>query len=196
MTTPAATPPADAALQTFLDLKQLKLDVEIDSTDIIGALARQPGLYLHYANLAVAARRQHERYKSVLEILESQLNNQHRERLNEEYEMALAADDKSKAKAPTEGQVRAAVVSDTKYKALVSRVIDAQQIFKLCDAAENAMHMRKDMLNQIARLAGNAGNGGEGPMRVHANRQAKASAGDLMTAVRRNAGLPAEEETT
>lgn len=196
MTTPATPVKDPSALETFLDTEQLKKDVAIDSVDIIGALAAQPGLYLHYANLAVAARRQHERHKTVLEILESTLNNQHRLRLTEEYELALAHDEKSKAKPPTEGQVRAAVVSDVKFKAASSRVIDAQQIFKLCDAAENAMHMRKDMLNQIARLAGNAGNGGEGPMRVHANRQAKASAGDLMRTMRQNAGLPVEEETS
>lgn len=183
----ATTAPAanDAALNLFIDTDQLEKDVVIDSTDLSGNMAHHARLYFHYAKITVRARAQYERWKSATEILESSLDSTHRLTLREAYEAEIGADPKSKAKPPTEGQVRAAIVTDPKYKAAAGRLIEAQQVWKLAEAAERAFEHRKDMLIQIARDASREQAGGE--LRVMANRNAAGAKERLLSTMQANA---------
>ena len=176
---------SEAALDLMIDTDQLKLDVEIDSANLTGNMQSHSSMYVHYATKTQRARRQHDRWKSALEVLESSLESSHRSTLRDEYEAAIAADPKSKAKAPTEAQIRAAVVTDPKWRAASSQVIEAAHVYRLCEVAERAFEHRKDMLLQIARDASREQSGG--PMRVLANQNAQASREVLLQAMGRNA---------
>lgn len=145
-----------AALIVYVDSEQLKADLEINSTDIDEAMRKHAGLYAHYATQAVRARAQHERWKSAFEVLEAQLDAKYRR------ELAPDGDD-PKAKKPTEPQIRAAVVSDSAWKACSSKVIEAQQIQKLAEIGERSFEQRKDMLLQVAR---NQAREAEGQLRL------------------------------
>lgn len=138
-TTDAAT--SDAALTHYVDTDQLARDVAIDTTNLSDALRTHASNYVHYAVQAARARRQFERWKSALEVLEA--------RLDGEYRVSLAADGKK----PTEAAIKAAIAQDTRWIGASSRVIDAQQIFKFAEIAERAFDQRRDMLLQVARDA-------------------------------------------
>jgi hypothetical protein len=142
---------ADAALTVYVDPVVLKKDMEIDMANLTDNMQKHASLYVHYATNAVRARRQHERFKTAFEVLEAQLDGLHRVALKEENPKT------------TEGQIRAAVVTDPRWKAMSSRVINAQQEFRMAEIAERAFDSRKDMLLQIAR---DAAREGQGQMRV------------------------------
>ena len=131
-------------LKTFIDGNQLKLEVGIDMTNLDQAMVTHAGLELHYATQTANARYQYERVKSVVEILEAKIDAEMRDVL------ALAAEVEKK-KAPTEAAIKAAVLVDKRYSSAKSRLHEAQHIWKLCEAAENAFRSRKDMLLEIAR---------------------------------------------
>ncbi len=162
----------EALMQTFLDTDQLKKDISIDLTDITGGMQQQAALYVHYAGNSVRARRQYERFKVAVEVLEAQLEAKHRTRLKEENPKV------------TEPAIRAAVVSDPSYKAANARLIDAQQIFRMCEVAERSFDHRKDMLLQIARDAAREQGG---PLRVSANQVNADRKEGLLDAMKRNA---------
>ena len=156
-TAPEASKPSDAAMFVFVDPDQLKKDIAIDLTDLTGNMQQQTALFVHYASAAVRARRQYDRYKSAVEILEAQLDGKHRSVLKEENPKT------------TEGQIRAAVLTDPVYRSASSRLIDAQQEYRLADVAERAFDNRKDMLLQIARDAAREHAGSAGPLRTVVN---------------------------
>lgn len=145
-------------LTEFVNPDQLKKDISIDITDLTGGMQQHASLYVHYATQAVRAKRQYERNKTALELLEAQLDSRHRQQLKEENPKT------------TEGQIRAAVVMDPKWKAMSSRVIDSQQIYRIAEIGERSFDHRRDMLLQIAR---DAAREGAGQLRVAANGAAK-----------------------
>lgn len=157
--------PADAAMFTYVDPAQLKKDIAIDLSNITGALQEQTSLFVFYASAAVRSRRQYDRFKTAVEILEAQLDGVHRTVLKEENPKT------------TEGQIRAAVVTDPKYRAASARLIDAQQEYRLADVAERAFDSRKDMLLQIAR---DAGREQAGSLRVAANGASRDRLAEMM----------------
>ena len=173
-----------AALHTYIDDDQVKKDVAIDSANLTAEMQNHASLYVHYATQAVRARRQVDRYKAAFEVLEAQLEAQYRETLRSEYEATIASDPKNKAKAPTEAQIRAAVVSDPKWKAMSGRVIEAQHIHKLCEVAERAFEHRRELLLQIAR---DAARQEAGPLRVMANQNAADARDALLRKMQANA---------
>lgn len=138
----------------FVNMEEMLVDVKIDITDLSGAMQQHASLYVMYASKAVRARRQYERFKAVLEVLEAQLDGQYRTTLKEENAKT------------TEGQIRAAVLTDTRWRAASGKVIDAQQLYRLADVAVNGFDQRKDMLLQIAR---DAAREQAGPLRVVTN---------------------------
>jgi len=130
---------SDAAmLERFIDPDQLKKDLSIDVRNISDSMAAQTQLFVHYAQLSVRAKRQHERWKTAVEVLEAQLDSEVRRRLVEEGTKV------------TEAMVKAAVCTDPRWKAGNSRLIDAKEISGLCDAAERAFEHRREMLKKIA----------------------------------------------
>ncbi len=126
------------ALNVFIDSDQVKADISINLADLDTAMIEHAGMELHYASQTAHARRQYERVKSAIEILEA--------KLDAEVRTAAVGDKK-----PTEASIRAAVTADRRYSAAQSKLIDAQHIWKLCEAAENAFRSRKDMLLEVAR---------------------------------------------
>lgn len=131
------------ALKTFIDSDQVKSDISINMADLDTAMIEHPGLELHYAMQTAHSRRQYERLKSAVEILEAKIDADVRQRLADE---AAAG-----GKKPTEAAIRAAVLADKRYSNAQSKLIDAQHIWKLCEASENAFRSRKDLLLEVAR---------------------------------------------
>lgn len=152
--TETVIPTPEAALTNYVNPDQLKADIAIDLTRLTDNMQQHASLYVHYAQAAVRARRQFERLKTVLEVIEAQLDGIWRTTLKEENPKT------------TEAQVRAAVVTDPKWRAASVRVIDAQTEFRMAEIAERAFDSRKDMLLQIAR---DAAREQAGPLRVVAN---------------------------
>lgn len=126
------------ALNKFIDPDRLKADITINTADLDTAMIEHSGLELHYSMQTAHARRQFERIKSAIEILEARLDSEVREKWIGE-------------KKPTEAAIKAAIYSDKRYSSAQTKLIDAQHIWKLCEAAENAFHSRKDLLLEVAR---------------------------------------------
>lgn len=137
--------PKASGLKNFIDDKQVKVDISINTADLDSTMIQHAALELHYATQTAHARFQFERIKSAVEILEARLDAEHREALN-----APPAEGEKK-KAPTEAQIKAAILTDKRYAAAQSKLFEAQHIWKLCEATENAFRSRKDMLLEVAR---------------------------------------------
>lgn len=136
---PRTVPAGDGtALNAFIDGEQVKRDISINTADLDTAMIEHPALELHYSMQTAHARRQYERLKSAVEILEAKIDAEVREKWVGE-------------KKPTEASIKAAVLADKRYSSAQSKLIDAQHIWKLCEATENAFHSRKDLLLEVAR---------------------------------------------
>ena len=140
------TSPIEAS--EFVDMEQMDADVKIDVTNLGLEVQQHASLYVMYASKAVRARRQHERLKTMLVVLEAQLDNQYRTTLKEENPKT------------TEGQIRAAVVTDARWRAASGKIIDAQQFQSLAEIGVRGFDQRKDMLLQLARDAARERDGG------------------------------------
>lgn len=138
---PAPEPVKAATTSTddLMDPEQIKIDISINPTDLDNELIRHPGLQLHYALKTAGARRAYERLKSGVEILEARLDSSYRDKLFDG------------TKKPTEAAIRNALVADPSYAAAQARLIDAQHLWKMCEAVESSFHSRKDMLLEVAR---------------------------------------------
>lgn len=150
--------PAVTEIIVFVDSQQLKDDLRFDTGDINEAMRVHAGLYSHYASNAVRARSQADTFKTQFEVVESLLDNQHRTRLKEENPKT------------TEPMIRAAVVTDPRWRRASKNMNDASTQQRLAEAAEHSFSHRKDMLLQIAR---NMAKESEGTLRVTANQDAR-----------------------
>ena len=137
MVTKAA--PAASSTSDILDPDQIKKDIAINPVDLDSALIEHPSLQLHYALKTADARRAYERLKSGVEILEAKLDASYRDKLFDG------------TKKPTEASIRNAVVADPQYAAAQAKLIDAQHLWKMCEAVESSFHSRKDILLEVAR---------------------------------------------
>ena len=104
-------------------------------------MEEQTALQSYYIEQSARARRQYERDKNRLEVLEAVLNRKHRAALLEENPKT------------TEAQVKSAVIIDSLWRAASLRLIDAQFELDLAKGAAHSFDSRKDMLLQIARDA-------------------------------------------
>lgn len=151
------------ALVAYINPDQWRKDLAVDLADITGGMQQQASYYAYYATQTVKAKRQYERQKSHLEVLEAKLDKHYRKTLvNEETD----GKGKTTTKKATEPQIRAAIVEDARWIALNSRMLDAQEIYRLAEVAERSFEHRKDMLLQIAR---DASKEREGQLRVVSN---------------------------
>lgn len=129
----------EVGLNSFIDGDRLREDVAIDITDLDSAMVSHPSMYVYYATQTVNARRQYDRIKHAVEILEA--------KLDAEYRATLA----DEGKKVTENMVKNALVADKRWASAQAKLIDAHGIWKLCDVAENAFMQRKDLILEIAR---------------------------------------------
>lgn len=153
-------------VQAFVQPDVLRADVAINPADLDSAMTTHTSMYVHYATQAVMARKQFDRYKNALEILEA--------RLDAEYRASLSEGGKK----CTEGQIRAAVTNDKRWAVANSRVIDAQSASRLADIAERAFDQRRDLLLEMAR---DRRKEREGELRVSAHKDAMS---DIVQALR------------
>jgi hypothetical protein len=128
-------------LKPFIDTDKAKSDISIDLTDLDNSMITHPAMELHYSLQTANARRQYERLKNAVEILEAKIDAQVREN--------LASEDSKKK--PTEAAIKAAILTDPRYSAGQSKLIEAQFFLKCCEATENAFRGRKDILLEVAR---------------------------------------------
>lgn len=184
-----ATPSAeDASLDTFIKADELRKDLDIDPANLMEENARQGGLFIHYANIAVRAKRQQDRAKTLVEMVEAKLDAEHRATMQEEYESQIAGDAKSRAKPPTEAQVRAAIVNDTRWKVATGRLHEAAYIARLADNAVTAMEQRKKSLDNMTSLEIRGGGDGTRVERNVAKQEGRQALLDAMQ--RRRDGVP------
>jgi hypothetical protein len=155
----------DAVIKSFIDLAQMRQDIAINPTDLTTALQQHASLAVTYGLAAQDARRQHERWKTALELLEAKLDAEHRATLKEENPKT------------TEAQVRSAVVSDARWRSAQTRVIDAQHHFRQCEVVYSNFSQRGDMLLQMARDSAREMAGGSVRMQVVAGAIANGSDG-------------------
>jgi hypothetical protein len=131
--------PKSNELDRFIDEDRMKADVSINASDLDSAMMEHASLYVHYASNTVRARRQYERIKSGVEILEAKLDMHYRE--------TLAAEGKK----VTEAMITTAIKNDPRWSQAQARELDAQAIWKMCEVAESALVQRKDLILEIAR---------------------------------------------
>jgi hypothetical protein len=149
----------------ILDPEQVKKDISINPTDLDSALIEHPGLQMHYALKTADARRAYERLKSGVEILEAKLDASYRDKLFDG------------GKKPTEAAIRNAVVADPQYATAQAKLIDAQHLWKMCEAVESSFHSRKDILLEVAR---DRRKEKEGAMRVMEDSELRDKVGAMM----------------
>jgi hypothetical protein len=130
---------ATDGLKRFIDAEQMKLDVAINPVDLDNAMMEHASLYVHYASNTVNARRQYERIKNAVEILEATLDAEYRQQFIDEGKKA------------TEAMITNAIKADKRWSSAQSKEIEAQSIWKLCEVAESALIQRKDLILEVAR---------------------------------------------
>jgi hypothetical protein len=133
------TGPTPLSVKGFVDAEKLAQDVSINIADLDNAMIQHSSLAVHYGMNTVNARRQHDRLKSSIEILEATLDARYRESLAEE------------GKKVTEALISAAVKMDKSWASAQAKLIDAHANWKFAEVAENSMNQRRDMLLEIAR---------------------------------------------
>jgi len=127
-------------LKDYVDIDQLKADVEFNPNDLDNAVASHASMFVHYANMARLAQRQYEKMKNAFAILES--------RLGQHYRDLLVAEAVSKK--PTEAQIKEAIITDRRWMAGANRLSDAHAIWSLARDAKAAFEQRKDMIIQLS----------------------------------------------
>lgn len=128
-----------AGLKQFVDADRLSKDVSINLADLDTAMIEQASLAVHYGTNTVQARRQYDRLKTSMEILEAKLDATYRE--------VLAADGKK----VTETMIANAIKLDKSWGAAQAKLIDAHSFWKMAEVAENSMYQRRDLLLEVAR---------------------------------------------
>lgn len=123
----------------YIDPARLKRDVAFSTVNIDEAMMTHASMYVHYGVQQSKARGQYERTKAAFEILESRLDNEHRVALKEENPKT------------TEAQIRAAVVSDERWKRGNARLIETRGVYDLASVALEAFSQRRDTLLQMAK---------------------------------------------
>lgn len=126
-------------LKTFIDSDQLTNDVAFTLEDLDNGMIRHASLYAYYATRCAEAKRQYERMKSAVDMLEAKLDAEHRVVLKEENPKT------------TEAQIKSAVMMDRRWSSAQARLVDAQYIYELTRIAVTSFDQRKDMMLEVAR---------------------------------------------
>jgi hypothetical protein len=127
-------------LKDYVDIDQLKADVEFNPNELDNAVSSHASMFVHYANMARLAQRQYEKMKNAFSILESRLGQHHRDLLVAE----------AGSKKPTEAQIKESIITDRRWMAGANRLSDAHAIWSLARDAKAAFEQRKDMIIQLS----------------------------------------------
>jgi hypothetical protein len=141
---PVAPEPAKTAqptangLKVFVDVAQLKKDLQVNPNDLDDAVISQAPMFVHYAEQAAWARRQWEKSKLATEVLESQVDSAWRKKFVEDGVKT------------TETMVMNAVKADPRIIAAKTQAIEARALYDIANDAREAYMQRKDMIVQIS----------------------------------------------
>jgi hypothetical protein len=130
--------PTASGLKVFVDVAQLKSDLQVNPNDLDDAVISQAPMFVHYAQQAALARRQWEKSKLAAEVTESQVDAAWRKKF---------AEDGTKV---TEKMVENAVKSDPRVVKAKTQAIEARALFDIANDAREAYMQRKDMVVQIS----------------------------------------------
>jgi hypothetical protein len=119
-----------------LDADQIKKDISYSLTDLSSAMQEQPGLHLHYAEVAAKASRQVNDFKLLLEVRESQVYRDLREDYTE------------KGTKITEAMLEKEVAVHPTVIAIKRAINEAKQVEAIAKGAVESFQQRKDMLVQ------------------------------------------------
>ncbi|MFP3614749.1 hypothetical protein SB778_32205 [Paraburkholderia sp. SIMBA_050] len=170
--TPKTAEPTASGLKVFVDVDQLKKDLQVNPNDLDDAVISQAPMFVHYAQQAAQARRQWEKSKLAAEATESQLDAAWRKKFLE---------DGTKV---TEKVVENAVKADPRYIKAHTQVIEARALYDIANDAREAYMQRKDMIVQVSV---DRRREREGQLRIQAARE-----GEIATQSGRDAALAAE----
>ena len=126
-----------------MDMQQFHADQKLDPTQLDLAACVQGEMFFHWAEQAVAARRQVDRAKLNLELVESQRAMEIR---NEPQNYGLQK--------VTEAGIKEMVKVQTDYREAADHLLDARHESGLLDAAVTAMEQRKRMIEVLITLHG------------------------------------------
>ncbi len=126
-----------------MDLNEFDNDKSIEPGQLDVEIVRQPDLFFKWAERAVAARKEMDRAKLALDILEAKLDSQCRDN-PETFGLQRV----------TESAVSLAIKKSKRYKDAYHAYIDARHTAALLDKAVEAMEQKKRMLEILVTLHG------------------------------------------
>jgi hypothetical protein len=133
-----APAPTVSGLKVYVDVAQLRLDLQINPNDLDDSVMSQAPMFIHYAEQAAWARRQMEKCKLAAEVTESQVDAAWRKKF---------AEDGTKV---TETMVANAVKSDPRVIKAKTQTIEARALFDIANDSREAFMQRKDMIVQVS----------------------------------------------
>ena len=122
----------------FVDSLQLREDLHFSETDIDGASIEQASMFAYYAELAMKAQIQADKFKNRVELLESHIAQE------------LRDDAIETGKKVTEASIKQSISGDRRY---IKAQLDSSKAKAQFDFTKNALEafkQRKDMIIQIA----------------------------------------------
>ena len=131
------TKPLEVSVKTFVSPEQLQKDLAFSDLDLSTAMMKQASLFAHYAVLAAQAQKQHDDFKMMSDIKESQIDKSIRDK---------AAEDGTKL---TEVLIAKEVARTKEFVLAQKRVNEARMVADLLKNALEAFKQRRDMLVQV-----------------------------------------------
>lgn len=127
----------DICLEKFIDPVKYKKDESLNPLDLQGEIIKQAALYGYYAECAVRAQRQADKFKFLMEITEANVDKGIRD-------AGAAAGRKM-----TEAQIEKEILRNKSYIKAVNLYHDAKEIAGICQSAADAIKMKKDALYNL-----------------------------------------------
>jgi galactitol-specific phosphotransferase system IIB component len=124
-------------IETFVEIEQIKKDLEFTSVGIDKAFMEQAAMFSYYAFARRQAERQEEKLKHASKIMSSRIDKALRTKCREE---------KIKMSEP---QIASEIESDPRMIELHKNYLDARQIANLLGDTVEAFRHRRDMLIQF-----------------------------------------------
>ncbi len=126
-----------------MDMQQFHADQKLDPTQLDLAASVQGEMFFHWAEQAIAARRQVDRAKLNLELVENGLSLDCR-----------SNPDKYNLTKVTEAAIASSIKCTSEYQDAASALTNARHEAGLLDAAVTAMEQRKRMIEVLITLHG------------------------------------------
>jgi hypothetical protein len=126
-------------------------ELSIDKHDLDEDMAKQAAHYAWFAVLHENARSERVRLEAQYDELFSRVDQEVRDKLDEESGRIIEADPKAKPKKPTETAIKLRVRSDKRLLDLERKLHTADHAEKLVGVIVDALYQRKDLIIAMAR---------------------------------------------